>query len=1450
MLPEHAPLDPTVATRAQPSPDDPRETTTRPDPADLHGLVDSRDRIDRYLVLHELGRGGMGVVYAAYDRVLGRKVALKLLRDGPGGDEAHRRLLREARALARLSHPNVVGIYEVSELGPRVFLAMELIDGVNLRTWLGDRPRSQSEILAVFLQAADGLAAAHAAGLVHRDFKPDNVVIGADGRVRVMDFGLARLGADEPAITEEHASEDPQLTAAGTLLGTPAYMAPEQHLGLTARAVADIYSFAVALYEAVHAELPFQAADTRALSDRVLRGHVTHTPSPGRIPAWLQAVIDRGMALEPADRWPSMAAFAAALRRESQVRLRRALAVAAVITAALTLALVLPPWWHDLQLRRERDRVEELAESRLHAVLALQQGGDAARADAAFTAFVAAEEHRGTPALARAWLQRGQAAWSEGQVDAALDAMARAYIEAREPADIVAAMRAITAVHHARWQIDELGPALAVLAAHGADQDPDILRMRVDAALDHNDLPAALAALAAPASPPELASLHPLLTALARARPLGLHAERAVPVTRGDATGFVLLSDNATRLTLTDAALRPRATLTVAAGVLELVAGTPAYFAADGDSTALFAWDGVTTARLWRSPPPGDLEPRTAAWLDLGDGGSFYFGAQWDWRGFYRVRRSEAGQWTATPAHAATHAGISDLGALLASDLDGDGRTELVVGTGPWHQLDLRVLRPAGDGLELLDLRTPGRITGLATVRGAGGARLAALKDDRYAPFQNPPHTGEPAGVYLYEFADDRLVDAGHLPLPRRGEAAALPIAEGLLACDLDGDGRTDLVAGLTAGMAGSERERLPHAAVFHQRPDGGFQRVILGLQALACAQLDDDPADELIVHTATVGPGRFALWALGAGDTPTPRRDDLAPPTAVPPSTDPLLVDRWTRADQLVASGLAPAAVRLLRETAELTADERARQALLVRAAALLQDRDDARAAADLYSRAARRLALPGAVALRAVEAHVALGEFAAADRLLDALIADAGSDIASRTAAATRQQVLAPLARRSFALHPGRPLDPAWRLDPLSLRRDARAETLRIETTSGGPEIASLPLAWRGGAAALTVDLDVDHLESASSLEFALVDADDRTIVSVGVFAPRGFPRQQWITCHDPSQPVSAKFAAVATTTTALRKIRAHALWDPTRGTTTCDAEVDDEVGHFTSRPAPMTVKPGPARLVLRHTHEGLVHMSGDLRVLTVHGVDPPLEPAAAPDPSQRAALLLVEGRPAEALVHLDSATDFAVWRFLAHDRLREPAAATAALRAHLAGPSAPADRDDLLRLLRLRPDRVGPPLRELVGPGIHLYVAAMMPDMFRGAVDETWVHDLLLTEFPWRSDLDRTDPDTRLDIRLMHALALAAGGRYDEARALTRLALSDAAEPRSSPDQYLTHQWLHLAALLARDAPDEAIAAVREGIRAAPAPESTRVRTGTLPEFDILAADPAWLELVESP
>ncbi|HKD42693.1 MAG TPA: serine/threonine-protein kinase, partial [Myxococcaceae bacterium] len=227
--------------------------------------------IDRFLVIEPLGEGGMGVVYAAYDPELDRKVAIKLLHPRVGDSaDLRARLLREAQAMARLSHPNVVSVYDVGTFKDDVFVAMEFVDGRTLRAWLKEKARSWREVLGVFRQAGQGLAAAHAAGLVHRDFKPTNVLVRKDEVVKVSDFGLAlthssasrdsRAAMDAASVGPSSPRSD---STAPTLqsspgVGTPGYTAPEQLRGEAIDARADQYAFCVALYEALLGERPFE----------------------------------------------------------------------------------------------------------------------------------------------------------------------------------------------------------------------------------------------------------------------------------------------------------------------------------------------------------------------------------------------------------------------------------------------------------------------------------------------------------------------------------------------------------------------------------------------------------------------------------------------------------------------------------------------------------------------------------------------------------------------------------------------------------------------------------------------------------------------------------------------------------------------------------------------------------------------------------------------------------------------------------------------------------------------------------------------------------------------------------------------------------------------------------------------------------------------------------------
>jgi len=297
--------------------------------------------VGRYVILDVLGEGGMGVVYGAYDPELDRKVAIKLLQTQPGGSSGGDKawLVREAQALAKLSHPNVVAVHDVGTLpGDRVFIAMEMVDGVTLRAYLRDKPPWR-DALAVLRAAGNGLAAAHAAGLVHRDFKPENVIVGKDGRVRVMDFGLARFQLDDDGETPRPArdsdlellSKSPlseRLTVAGAVIGTPAYMAPEIQNGHAADPRTDQFAFGVALYEALFRARPYAKQD---LVPPISAAKPKVPPDTG-VPAAIVRVVMRAISIKNEDRFPSMDALLAELAVDPGRRRRRvALAATAVV---------------------------------------------------------------------------------------------------------------------------------------------------------------------------------------------------------------------------------------------------------------------------------------------------------------------------------------------------------------------------------------------------------------------------------------------------------------------------------------------------------------------------------------------------------------------------------------------------------------------------------------------------------------------------------------------------------------------------------------------------------------------------------------------------------------------------------------------------------------------------------------------------------------------------------------------------------------------------------------------------------------------------------------------------------------------------------------------------------------------------------------------------------------
>lgn len=328
------------------------EATEAPDSASQANAPRRGDLIGHFTIVDQLGAGGMGIVYAAYDVELNRKVAIKLLRIEPGQDQStgRARLMREAQAMAQVDHTNVVTVFEVGRYRGDVYIAMEFIDGETFGDWRTRTGPRWTEVVNILGQAARGLAAAHAEGLVHRDFKPDNVMVGHDGRVRVMDFGLVRSDS-EPGLTSppeadsDLAREVPGaeagleelgpdrgalaatmsagLTEAGSIVGTPAYMAPEQFKREPTDARTDQFSFCVTLWEALFNERPFEGDSILTLGMHVTSGMRKPAPKGAGVPAWLLRLCDRGLSTDPSARFESMQALLDAIesgRRRSKLR--------------------------------------------------------------------------------------------------------------------------------------------------------------------------------------------------------------------------------------------------------------------------------------------------------------------------------------------------------------------------------------------------------------------------------------------------------------------------------------------------------------------------------------------------------------------------------------------------------------------------------------------------------------------------------------------------------------------------------------------------------------------------------------------------------------------------------------------------------------------------------------------------------------------------------------------------------------------------------------------------------------------------------------------------------------------------------------------------------------------------------------------------------------------------
>ncbi|HET6583628.1 MAG TPA: serine/threonine-protein kinase, partial [Nannocystaceae bacterium] len=329
--------------------------------------------VGRYVVIELVGSGGLGDVHAAYDPQLDRKIAIKLLRTNAEARRAFGdptdRLMREAQAMARVRHPNAVAVHDVGMYGDQVFVAMEFVAGPTLLGWASEPTRDWRIVRDAFIQAGRGLVAAHEAGLVHRDFKLSNVIVGNDGRVVVLDFGLAKafdrtpVGDDDrlPASASRTSLLEREMTRVGYLAGTPPYMAPELYAGGAGTPSSDQFAFCVALYYALYGMLPFEGATVEDHL-RAIEGGIGVPPkSARRVPPWLHRVLARGLAVAPRDRFSDLPALLEALVEDRRRRRRGMLALAIALPLAGAAAVAVPVALQPDATQAERDRTEQLA---------------------------------------------------------------------------------------------------------------------------------------------------------------------------------------------------------------------------------------------------------------------------------------------------------------------------------------------------------------------------------------------------------------------------------------------------------------------------------------------------------------------------------------------------------------------------------------------------------------------------------------------------------------------------------------------------------------------------------------------------------------------------------------------------------------------------------------------------------------------------------------------------------------------------------------------------------------------------------------------------------------------------------------------------------------------------------------------------------------------------------